>query len=139
MTQVIDGVVNAAQGKGAIQVLSVRLQVGELTFLAEDQLLFAFDVLKKDHNLLENAQLVLERTEARGVCQRCGFSGQPAVADLPEYHLQLPTLDCPECGEQLSITEGRDLYIRDIALEVPDDGTEESNADGDVKSAAGGG
>ena len=63
----------------------------------------------------------LERVEARGSCPSCGYSGPLKVVDFPDSHFTTPSLDCPECGEVVTVTEGRDLLIRDIRMEVPDD------------------
>lgn len=126
MTQVIDAVRRIAMETGATRVLSVRLQVGELTFLATEQLGFAFEILTRGEvELMEGTQLCMETLDARGMCKGCGFMGALEVVELPDSHFATPTLSCPGCGERLEVTEGRDLIIRDIQLELPED------ADGD--------
>jgi len=121
MTEVVKTVAKAAQERGAIRVLKVRLEVGELTFLSPDQMQFAFEILREDREVVSGAELELGTIEARGTCASCGYTGRPKVHEEPEFHFVIPTLQCPECGGRLEITEGRDLYIRDIELEVPDD------------------
>lgn len=142
MTEVIETVMRAAEAKRALRVVRVNLQVGELTFLSPDQMLFAFDILKQGgRGVIEGAELEIETIRARGVCMSCGYSGETRVEEMEEYHFRLPTLQCPQCGERLDITEGRDLYVRDIVMEVPDDVEEGGEDAGPFRhaSAQGGG
>jgi hydrogenase nickel incorporation protein HypA/HybF len=140
MTEVVKTVAKVAQEKGAIRVLKVRLEVGELTFLGPDQMEFAFEILKEDREVVSGAELELGTIEARGTCSSCGYMGRPKVHEEPEFHFVIPTLQCPACGERLEITEGRDLYIRDIELEVPDEeasGVEPGPLQGDFDGRGG--
>ncbi len=125
MQQVTDSIMELAREKGATSISSVHLQVGELTFLEWDQLAFAWEIYTRNHGPpLEGAEMTLERVEARGSCPACGYAGPLLVVDFPDSHFTTPTLDCPECGDLVTVTEGRDLLIRDITMEVPDDGEE---------------
>jgi len=122
MTDVVATVLREAKARGASRVLKVNLQVGELTFLGEEQMHFAFDVLKMEaDHVMDDAEVAIETVRARGSCAACGYTGETAVHEEPEFHFRLPTIDCPKCGQRLELTDGRDLYIRDIVLEVPDD------------------
>jgi Zn finger protein HypA/HybF involved in hydrogenase expression len=47
--------------------------------------------------------------------------GPLKVVNFPDSHFTTPVLDCPECGKVVEVTEGRDLIIREIEMEVPDD------------------
>lgn len=121
MSQVSDSIMKLANEKQAIKVESVHIQVGELTFLVDDQLMFAWEI--QTRNLgppLEGAVLTLERIQARGSCPKCMYSGPLKIVEFPESHFSTPVLDCPGCGEVVEVTEGRDLIIRDIKLQVPD-------------------
>ncbi len=121
MTQVADSIIRLAKEKQAIKVEKVHIQVGELTFLVADQLQFAWEIYTKDLGPpLGGAVLTLERLQARGSCPACRYSGPLKVVEFPESHFSTPVLDCPECGEVVEVTEGRDLIIRDIQLQVPD-------------------
>jgi hydrogenase nickel incorporation protein HypA/HybF len=109
------------RGKGASKVNSVRLEVGDLTFLEWDQLRFAWEIYTRNVGPpLEGAELTLERITARGTCPSCGYSGDLKVVDFPDSHFSTPSLDCPDCDELVNVTEGRDLLIRDISMEVPE-------------------
>jgi hydrogenase nickel incorporation protein HypA/HybF len=131
MSQAVDSIMDVVREKGASKVNSVRLQVGELTFLELDQLDFAWEIYTRNVGPpLEGAELALERIEARGTCPACGYSGALKVVDFPDSHFSTPSLDCPECGEMVNVTEGRDLLIRDISMEVPGDVAGGDDGDG---------
>ncbi len=126
MTQVVEAIMDIVDGRGASQVNSVHLQVGELTFLEWDQLNFAWEIYTRNAGPpLEGAELTLEKIEARGSCPACGYSGGLKVVDFPDSHFSTPSLDCPKCNKVVNVTEGRDLLIRDISMEVPDGPPEE--------------
>ena len=126
MSQVADSIMGIARDKGATRIESVHLQVGELTFLAWDQLEFAWEIYSRDVGPpLEGATLNLEKMEARGSCPSCGYTGGLKVVEYDDSHYTTPVLDCPQCGERVDILEGRDLIIRDIRMEVPDDAGED--------------
>jgi hydrogenase nickel incorporation protein HypA/HybF len=123
MQQVTDSIMELAGERGATRIDSVHLQVGELTFLEWDQMEFAWEIYTRNVGPpLEGAEMTLEKVEARGTCPSCGYSGPLKVVDFPDSHFSTPTLDCPECGEVVTVTEGRDLLIRDVRMQVPDDG-----------------
>jgi hydrogenase nickel incorporation protein HypA/HybF len=131
MSQAVDSIMEVVRGKGASKVNSVRLQVGELTFLEWDQLEFAWEIYTRNVGPpLLGAELALEGVMARGTCPACGYAGALKVVEYPDSHLSTPSLDCPECGEVVTVTEGRDLLIRDISMEVPEDHIEGDDGDG---------
>ena len=122
MQQVTDSIMEIAREKRATSIGSVHLQVGELTFLEWDQLRFAWEIYTRNHGPpLEDAEMTLEKVEARGSCTACGYSGPLKVVDFPDSHFTTPSLDCPDCEGVVTVTEGRDLLIRDIRMEVPDE------------------
>lgn len=123
MQQVTDSILVLARERRATAVHSVHLQVGELTFLEFDQLEFGWEIYTRNvGEPLLGARLTMETLKARGTCEACGYSGPLKVVDFPDSHLVTPVLDCPECGELITVTEGKDLLIRDISMDVPDDG-----------------
>ena len=132
MQQVTDSVMEIAREKRATRINSVHLQVGELTFLEFDQLEFAWEIYTRNvGEPLLGSELTLEKLEARGTCTACGYSGPLKVVEFPDSHLTTPVLDCPDCSEVVTITEGRDLLIRDIQLEIPDDQGGEADGRGE--------
>jgi hydrogenase nickel incorporation protein HypA/HybF len=119
MQQVADSIMAVASEQGATQIHSVRLQVGELTFLQWEQLQFAWEIYTRNvGEPLLGSELSLEKLEARGSCPGCGYAGPLKVVDFPDSHFSTPVLDCPDCGQQVDVTEGKDLLIRDIQMAV---------------------
>jgi hydrogenase nickel incorporation protein HypA/HybF len=122
MSQVAESIADLAREREALQVESVLLQVGELTFLEFEQLEFAWEISQRSIGPpLEGAELTLERLGARGSCDSCGYIGPLKVVEFPDSHFTAPVLDCPRCGGVIGVTEGRDLIIRDVRLRVPED------------------
>jgi Zn finger protein HypA/HybF involved in hydrogenase expression len=122
MQQVTASIMDIAREKRATRINSVRFQVGELTVLEMDQLEFAWEIYTRNvGEPLLGAELTLEKLDARGSCPACGYSGPLKVVDFPDSHFSTPVLDCPTCGELVEVTEGRDMLIRDIEMEVPED------------------
>ncbi len=122
MQQVTATIMDIAREKRATRINSVRLQVGELTSLDMDQLEVAWEIYTRNvGEPLLGAELTLEKLDARGSCPACGYSGPLKVVDFPDSHFSTPVLDCPTCGEWVEVTEGRDMLIRDIEMEVPED------------------
>ena len=75
------------------------------------------DLLKKNHPILKDTKLVIEQTKAIGKCTGCDYEGTLNPAELPEYHFNIPSLDCPKCNKKLDIIQGRDLIIKNIEIE----------------------
>ena len=118
MSAVVRGVLEAAEEAGATRVLSVRLAVGELTHLAEDQLGTAFAALARG-TIAEGASLLIEAVEARVSCSACGFEGPPPGASLGGSR-HLPVIVCPECNGLAEIIAGRECLVAGVEAEVPE-------------------
>ena len=96
----------AEHAKGQ-KVLSVTLEVGQLSGLLPESIRFCFDVCCKG-TALEGAQLHIIEPAGRGHCSACG-------AQTP---LSAPLGRCPECGEStLQLVAGTELKIRQMETE----------------------
>lgn len=60
------------------RVTLVRLEIGELSGVARDPLMFAFDVCKTG-TILEGARLEVSRVVARARCHACGSEHRPST------------------------------------------------------------
>jgi len=117
MTSIVDAVSEEACNHQADRVVQVTLEIGALTFLNDEQLRFAFDVLTKD-TTLDGAALVIKTVSPEVQCS-CGYTGNSLYGEK-EFHMIVPILQCPLCGELVQIIRGRECLIKNIELEVED-------------------
>ncbi len=92
------------------RIKEVRLEVGELTFLGEDQLNFAFETLSKD-SILEGAELNIEKVDSEIYCEECGYKGGIEYSNYPSFHYNVPVISCPECEAKPEIVKGKETKI----------------------------
>jgi hydrogenase nickel incorporation protein HypA/HybF len=116
-SQIVQSVLAEAEKRGAKKVTEVDLIVGKLTFLGLEQVRFAFEALTKD-TILEGAKLVIEEQEGVVKCRNCGYEGGFKYEDDPLYHVPVPTLKCPQCGNVVSIAAGKECTIKSIKMMV---------------------
>jgi hydrogenase nickel incorporation protein HypA/HybF len=98
-------------------VKEVVLEVGELTFLAYEQLRFSYKVLSEG-TVFDGSELAIENRPARVRCDSCGYEGEGGFQDDPEFHRILPTFSCPKCSEPTSVVSGNECIIRRIVADV---------------------
>ncbi len=116
MSQIVDLVLSEAKKRDAENVTNVKLEIGEYTFLGEEQMRFAFEVLTKG-TVAEGAELDI--TTRRGAVEcPCGYSGAPEQPE--DIHVLAPILKCPKCGKIAIVKEGLGCTVRDISMVVPD-------------------
>jgi len=116
MSQIVEVILDEAGRRDAERVEHVNLDIGEFTFLGEEQLRFAFELLTKD-TIAEGAELEISEKEGTVQCE-CGYSGKPEKPE--DIHILTPLLKCPKCGRIASVKEGLGCTVRDISLVVPD-------------------
>ncbi len=139
MNQILGSVIAEAEKNGATEVTKIFLEIGELTFLGEEQLGFAFDVLKNgvllenpslmnpnrncgssaSSSILKNAELIVKKKKAAIQCV-CGYEGDLKYSETPDFHQIFPLISCPVCNAVPNITTGKECIIRNITMEVPD-------------------
>jgi hydrogenase nickel insertion protein HypA len=117
MSSLVRAALQSAEDNDVKVVHSLTIQLGEMAFLAEYQMRFAFEVLSKD-NLLEGAELVFEKVEAVINCPACGYEG-PVPKERPEgLEHAFPIILCPECGGRPKLVKGKECTIRHMSAEV---------------------
>jgi hydrogenase nickel incorporation protein HypA/HybF len=112
---IIETVLFEANRRNAKSVLEVHLVVGRYTMLGLDQLRYCYKLLTKD-TPLERSRLRIEYEEGGVRCGRCGFEGPIQLREEPQYHLVLPTLECPRCKGAVELVAGRSCYIKSVRL-----------------------
>jgi len=85
---IIETVEKQAAKKKAKRVTSIRIRCNALTSHSGDHVRFGFDIVKKDHPMVQNAVLTLDEVEPLLRCKKCKHQFQG-------HHL--PDM-CPKCG-----------------------------------------
>ncbi len=122
MKQLVSALLDELEGRDIDRVKEVRVEVGDLTFLGEQQLKFAYEALSKE-TILEGSELNVEKKEAKVRCGECGYEGGVEYADDAAFHFNVPVISCPECGEQPEIIQGKETKI--MGVTAVDEGSDE--------------
>ncbi len=124
MSSILDAVMEELKNHRVEKVEEVLLTIGDLTFLGEDQLSFAFEVLTRD-TILEGSKLIVEHEPVEVICRHCAYEGRAEHLEDELYHTQVPTLNCPKCGRRVEVTKGKSCMVRSIKVveeDVPIEG-----------------
>lgn len=116
---IVNAVKRAAGSHKATRVTAIRLQIGQLSMLNHDQLIFGIEIASKD-TILEGAEISIETLTIKTICENCRTE---TVTDeqKPIYDL-LAALVCPKCGSKsVKIIQGRECLIKDIKAVVDSD------------------
>ena len=93
-----------AKAKGLSKVEKVKLRVGEMHMVKEEELKFAFEMIGKG-SIMDGAELEIEITKLSARCSNCG-------REIIEKTLKL---DCPNCGSpHMEIVSGKELLVESI-------------------------
>lgn len=108
--QIIEICSNTA-AKYRAKVKHVTLVVGEDSGFIGESIQMYFDVIGQD-TVCEGAKLSIIGVKPKLRCDACG--------EL--FERKLFSFTCPKCGGEGSPTEiGKEFYIKDVELDVPDD------------------
>ncbi len=118
MTQIVDSILEEAKKRDAKKVEEVDLEIGEYTMLGDEQMKFAYEVLSKD-TILQGSKLNISHRKGKINCASCGYEGDVKVAEDSPHRL-VPILECPRCHSPAKIVVGRECFIRNIRMVVPD-------------------
>ena len=114
-TQIIESVLEEAKRHEAKKVAEVYLVIGKLTFLGVEQIRFSYDILVKN-TIMKDSKLIIKEQDGTIECSGCGFKGTVPIEDDPIYHVSVPTLKCPKCGNATKIIEGKECTIESIRI-----------------------
>ncbi len=113
--ELLERALEAAEERGVDTVTSMALEVGTVTHVNPTQLANCLAVIA-DGTLAEGASVEVETLDPRGQCS-CGWEGEPRT--LEDFGGVTPDPNCPECGDQIELTGGRECRLASIT--VPDD------------------
>jgi hydrogenase nickel incorporation protein HypA/HybF len=114
------------------RVVEVLLHKGELRVLSDPALINAFEMVVQGTRL-DGATLRIETVKTVIRCAACGYDGAPEVLNDPTFHYAIPVLTCPQCGGEVELVAGRELYVDQVTMETEDEGGGDGSApEGDV-------
>ncbi len=114
MSAIVESVLNELEKHSVLKVEEVLLTLGELTFLGEEQLQFAYEIITRD-TVLEGSTLVIRPEETELQCQSCGYQG-PADKLGAEYHMAMPSLVCPKCRGGVKVLKGQSCRVTSMKV-----------------------
>jgi hydrogenase nickel incorporation protein HypA/HybF len=111
---IIDSVLDAAKKNDAKKVNEVFIEIGELTALNPDQLVFIFETLTVG-TAAEGARYNIQMVKPSISCKTCLYTGP--IEFFERLHFFLPSIRCPECGESdVDIIAGRECCVKKIKI-----------------------
>jgi hydrogenase nickel incorporation protein HypA/HybF len=115
MASIISSVLEELKKYPVEKVEEVSLTIGAITFLGEDQLQFAYEVLTRG-TLLEGSKLVIDTEAVEVRCPSCSYEGPTELVDVGDLHGPIPALHCPRCGEGIEVTKGKGCAVRSVKV-----------------------
>lgn len=114
-SEIVRTVLDSVEKNKGKRVLSVQLEIGELTLLNVDQVVFWIDELFKG-SIAEGAKLKVKTVKTHIQCRACGYRGRliPHQDDPSQHYV---SSSCPKCGSfQIKIERGRECILRKIQI-----------------------
>ncbi len=105
---ITQGVVDICESHAAgRRVISVTLEIGDLSGVIPDAVEFCFEACTRD-TALEGAKLIIDLVPARGSCADCS-------AEFPVKAYYEP---CPACGSfRVTIISGEELRVKELEVD----------------------
>jgi len=115
-SDIVRTVLDTVEKNTGKKVLSIQLEIGELTHLNGEQVSFWIKELFKD-SVAEDAEVKIKTIKARILCKACGYKGGIGSGQEDSFrHLVLQS--CPRCNSfQFKIEKGRECILRRIQVE----------------------
>ena len=114
-SEIVRTVLDTAEKNHGKRVLSIQLEIGELTVLNLEQVTFWIQELFKG-SMAEGAKIKVKEIKARIKCETCGYEGRNTSnqKDLSQHFIPL---SCPKCGSiRIKIEKGRECTLRKIQV-----------------------
>ena len=115
MSSIIEQVLKELEKYEVERVEEVELVIGELTFLGQEQLMFAYEIMSRD-TLLKDSELKIVTEGIEVECPSCGYRGQTDYLEGEEYHMSIPVLHCPKCGGKVIVVKGKRCGVTSIKV-----------------------
>ena len=112
-SEIVKTVLDTAEKSHGKKVLSIQLEIGELTLLNVEQVTFWIHELFKG-SVAEGAKVKVKTIRVRIQCESCGYKG--GITRDQQDHFQHPVpCTCSKCGSfQVKVEKGRECLLRKI-------------------------
>jgi hydrogenase nickel incorporation protein HypA/HybF len=107
---IVDVVKETVESQPVKRLISVTVEVGQLAMVNPEQLKFSFEVITEG-GPFEGAEMIVETLPALAKCT-CGFEGALGDEDYV----------CPKCGGFYELLSGRDICVKNLEVELEDEG-----------------
>jgi hydrogenase nickel incorporation protein HypA/HybF len=112
-SEIVRTALDTAEKNHGKKVLSIQLEIGELTLLNVEQVTFWVQELFKG-SMAEGAKIKVKTIKARIKCEACGYEGRN-TSDQKDLLQYLIPLSCPKCGLfQIKVKKGRECTLKKI-------------------------
>ncbi len=116
---IIEAVKRAAKDYGATRVTGITIQIGKLSMLNHDQLLFGLEIAAKD-SVAEGAKITIEPLSIKIRCNQCAT--ESVVSQEGALYEVLSSLTCPKCNARdINVIQGRECVVKDIQAVIGDE------------------
>ncbi len=103
--EVVHRILHACEDSG-VSPKKITVELGLLSGYKKDPVLFYFESIKKDHDVLSQAELDIVEVKGRILCNQCGLDSDVEPS---------PLIICPACeSADVKILEGDKIVIREI-------------------------
>ena len=121
-SQIWESVAKAARQHGGGRVLSIKLELGELNLIEEEQLRFWIGELGKRDGSPE-VKLEITAVKGRVHCNECGAEGEPGLPGGELDHFVPLVMSCRACGSRnIAVAGGRELRV--VSAEIEREGSD---------------
>ncbi|MDD2366966.1 MAG: hydrogenase maturation nickel metallochaperone HypA [Desulfuromonadaceae bacterium] len=105
---IVQGIVEVCEKYAAgRRILSIDLEIGELSSIVPEAIEFCFEASTRE-TLLDGARLNILMLNGQGKCLDCNFS----------FHLSELYASCQQCGSnRVQIVAGEELRVKEIEVE----------------------
>ena len=113
--EIVKNVLETAKKNKGKKVVSILLEIGELTHLNGEQVSFWIKELFKD-SVAEDAEVKIKTIKARIQCKGCGYKGGMGSDQEDSFRHLIPA-SCPRCNSfQIKIEKGQECILRRIQV-----------------------
>jgi len=114
-SEIVNSVLSTVAKNKGKKVLSVQLEIGELTHLNIEQVTFWIHELFKG-SIAEGAKVKVKTIKAQIYCKDCGYKGG-IRSDQEDSFRHLIPQTCPQCNSfQIKVGKGRECILRKIQV-----------------------